>query len=185
MKSSATTVARYLASLPPDRRDAIARVRDAINARLPDGYEERMQWGMIAWAVPESVLPARDVYNKQPLCLVALASQKSYMAVHMLGAYLDSKERAWFDAAYKKSGKKLDMGQGCVRFRTIDALAVDVVAEALSRVSVEDYVATYRRVRESRSKPAGKKPAAKKPAAKKSAAKKPAAKTSVVAARSK
>jgi hypothetical protein len=141
------TIDSYLAALPADRRDAIARVRDAINAKVPRGYEEKLQYGMISWCVPESVLPAKDVYNKQPLCLACLGSQKSHMAVYLMGVYGDESERAWFESAYKASGKKLDMGKSCVRFRSLDKLAVDVVAEAMSRIPVERYVAGYHRIR--------------------------------------
>jgi len=167
----------YLAKLPADRRTAIARVRDVINAKLPRGYEERIQYGMISWTVPESVLPAKDVYNKQPLALASLASQKNHMAVYLMGVYGDPKERAWFERAYKASGKKLDMGQSCVRFKSLDALPLDVIGEAMSRVSVERFVDGYRRVREGLTKPAAKKTAATKTAATKTAATKTAKKT--------
>src|SRR5687768_5746408 len=111
MTTERAEVERYLARLPADRRDAITRVRDVINAKLPRGFEEKIQYGMISWCVPESVLPAREVYNKQPLCLASLASQKSHMAVYLLGLYGDPTERARFESAYKRSGKKLDMGK--------------------------------------------------------------------------
>src|SRR5688500_3116437 len=137
----------YLARLPEDRRDAIAKVRDVINANLPIGFEERIQYGMISWIVPESVLPAKDVYNKQPLALASLASQKNHMAVYLMGVYGDAKERAWFQRAYKASGKKLDMGQSCVRFKSLDALPLDVIGEAMSHISVDRFVDGYRRVR--------------------------------------
>ena len=52
------TVAAYLATFPPDRRAAIETVRDAINRRLPAGYEEAVQNGMIGWNVPRSRVPA-------------------------------------------------------------------------------------------------------------------------------
>lgn len=170
----ATSVAAYLKSLPTDRRAAISAVRDAVNARLPSGYEETIQYGMISWCVPESVLPAKDVYNKQPLCLASLGSQKNHMALYMLGVYGDEKERAWFEAAYKKSGKKLDMGKSCLRFRSLDALALDVVSEAMSRITVETYVAAYRAIRMGM-KPTPRAEIAKKAAAAKTAksAKKP------------
>ncbi len=142
-----TEIESYLAKLPQDRRDAIVTVRDAINAKLAPGYEERLQYGMITWTVPESVLPARDVYNKQPLALASLASQKHHMAVYLMGVYADSKERQWFEKAYKASGKKLDMGKSCVRFRSLDKLAVDVVAEAMARIPVERYVEAYRKAK--------------------------------------
>lgn len=178
-------VEQYLAKLPADRRDAIARVRDVINANIPRGYQETIQYGMISWTVPESVLPAKDVYNKQPLCLASLASQKNHMAVYLFHVYGDPKLRAWFEKAYKKSGKKLDMGQSCVRFKTLDALPLDVIGEAMSKVTVDRYVAAYRRIRAAMRTPAAKaarakilaaKRAAKQAAAKKRTAKKPAAK---------
>jgi hypothetical protein len=180
------TVSDYLAKLPDDRRTAIAQVRDVINANLPTGYEERLQFGMISWCVPESVLPAKQVYNKQPLCFASLGSQKNHMAVYLMCVYGDDSLRTWFEKAYKQSGKKLDMGKSCVRFQTVDALPLDVIGEAVAKVSVDNYVAIYRRTRGAHEpvsratikKSAAKKSATKKPAAKKSAAKKSAAKKS-------
>jgi uncharacterized protein YdhG (YjbR/CyaY superfamily) len=144
------TVSGFLKKLPADRRAALTAVRKAINAKLPDGYKECIQYGMIAWVVPESALPAREVYNKQPLALACLASQKSYMAVHLPTLYGSETERAWFEKAYAKTGKKLDMGKGCVRFKTLDALAVDVVAQTIARVPVAKYVKAYRAVHANR-----------------------------------
>ena len=174
---SVTTIDEYLANLPDDRRNAIAAVRDVINKKLPSGYEETLQYGMISWVVPESVLPAKDVYNKQPLCLVGLASQKNHMAVYLLSVYGDEKERRWFESAYKKTGKKLDMGKSCLRFKSVDGLALDVIGEAMSHVTVDRYVAAYRKIRASiksasaTEKAAGGKGAAKR--TKKAPAKKP------------
>ncbi|HEX5060516.1 MAG TPA: DUF1801 domain-containing protein [Kofleriaceae bacterium] len=175
------SVGAYLQKLPDDRRTAIAKVRDVINANLPTGYEERLQWGMISWCVSESVLPAKDVYNKQPLCLAALASQKSHMAVYLMSVYGDKNLRGWFEKAYKQTGKKLDMGKSCVRFKSLDALPVELIGEAIAKVSVDKYVEVYRTVHGGKSAGAAKraagKAAAKKSAAKKSAAKKPAKKS--------
>jgi hypothetical protein len=176
MRIEATDVGDYLAKLPPERRDAIERVRDVINAKLPRGYEEKLQYGMISWCVPESVLPAKDVYNKQQLAFASLGSQKNYMALHLPSLYADPKERTWFEKAYKQSGKKLDMGKGCVRFASLDSLPLDVIGEAVSHVPVEKYVDGYRRVRAGtkteKAKAARSKTVAK-PAKAKSGAKKP------------
>lgn len=147
MRIDANDIGGYLAKLPPERRDAITRVRDVINAKIAKGYEEKFQYGMISWVVPESVLPAKDVYNKQPLAFLCLGSQKNYMAVYLTSIYADPKERVWFEKAYKQSGKKLDAGKGCVRFASLDALPIEVIGEAVSRVPVEKYVARYREVR--------------------------------------
>src|SRR5258707_10603075 len=53
----------------------------------------------------------------------------------------------WFTSEYKKSGKKLDMGKGCVRFKKLDDLALNVVGETVARVSVEEHIANYRAAR--------------------------------------
>src|SRR5687767_4377546 len=121
MRIDATSVDDYLSKLPADRRDAISQVRDVINAKLPNGYEEKLQYGMISWCVPESVLPAKNVYNKQPLCFASLASQKNHMALYLMSVYGSQKERTWFQNAFKQAGKKLDMGGSCVRFKSVDA----------------------------------------------------------------
>jgi Domain of unknown function (DU1801) len=139
--STASTVRDYLASLPPDRRAAIARVRDVINDRLPDGYEETMQYGAISWIVPRARLA--ETYNGQPLAVAALASQKQYMALYLMTVYGDSKLASWFKAAFAARGKKLDMGKACVRFKTLDALPLDVIGDTIAKVSVDAYVAVY------------------------------------------
>ena len=140
-----TTVAQWLSSLPADRRAAIAKVRDVINEHLPPGYTESIYCDLIIWGVPESVLPAHEVHNKFPLQLAGLGSMKGHMAIYMMHVFGDPALRVWFEKAYKRTGKKLDMGKSCVRFKTVDALALDVIGEVMAKVTVEDYVARYRR----------------------------------------
>ena len=143
-----STVAQYLAALPADRRAALSAVRKAINENLPDGYEEGMQFGMIGWYVPLSVYPAGYGENpKVPLSFVALGSQKSGMVLHFLCFYGHPTLSTWFTSEYKKSGKKLDMGKGCVRFKKLEDLALDVVGDTVARVSVEEHIANYRAAR--------------------------------------
>jgi len=143
-----STVAQYLAALPADRRAAISAVRKVINENLPDGYAEGMQFGMIGWHVPLSLYPAGYGENpKVPLPLVALASQKSGMVLHFLCFYGHPTLSTWFINEYKQSGKKLDMGKGCVRFKKLDDLALDVVGRTVARVSVEEHMANYRAAR--------------------------------------
>jgi uncharacterized protein YdhG (YjbR/CyaY superfamily) len=145
---TASTVAQYLAALPADRRAALSAVRRVINENLPDGYEEGMQFGMIGWYVPLSRYPAGYGENpKVPLPLVALASQKSGMVLHFLCFYGHPTLSTWFISEYKKSGKKLDMGKGCVRFKKLEDLALDVVGRTVARVSVEEHMANYQAAR--------------------------------------
>ena len=102
MRSSAKTVHEYLDDLPPDRLEAIETVRDTILENLPEGFEEVMNWGIISYQVPLSRYP--DTYNKQPLMLAALASQKNHMAVYLTGVYADEDSRARFRDAYRATG---------------------------------------------------------------------------------
>lgn len=146
---TASTVTEYLAELPADRREALSEVRRGINRALPKGYEEGIQWGMISWFVPLSAYPAGYGGNKKvPLPLISLASKKGYMALHMVCFYGQPELRKWFVAQYAKSGKKLDMGQGCLRFKKLENLALDVVEKTVAKLPVKKYVAGYQAARE-------------------------------------
>ncbi len=145
MRSNAATVDQYLSELSDDRLEAVEAVRDVILENLPEGYEEAMNWGMITYQVPLSRYP--DTYNKQPLMLAALASQKNHMAVYLTGVYADEGSRARFRAAYEATGKRMDMGQSCVRFRRLDDLPLELVGEAIAEYSVDEFIALNERVR--------------------------------------
>ena len=159
MQSKATTVKQYLAELPPDRRTAIEAVRKVILANLDKDYDEGMQYGMIGYHVPHRVFP--DGYHcdpKQPLPYACLASQKNHMAVYLSCVYGDPEQAAWFQKAWAKTGKKLDMGQSCVRFKRVDDLALDVIGEAIRRTPAKTFVARYLAARDAMgSRPAGAK----------------------------
>jgi uncharacterized protein YdhG (YjbR/CyaY superfamily) len=143
--SEATTVAEYLAGLPEDRRRALRAVRAAIRKRLPRGYVETMQYGMISYVVPQSILG--KTYNNQPLALASLGNQKHYMSLYLNNVYGDPELETWFRDAYAASGKKLDMGKSCVRFKTLDALPLDVVGDAIAATPVGRFVARYLEMR--------------------------------------
>jgi len=138
MQSSAKTVLEYLDELPPDRVEAIETVRDVILDNLPDGYEEAMSWGMITYQVPLIRYP--DTYNKKPLMLAALASQKNHMAVYLTAVYADDESRSEFVAAYKETGMRIDMGKSCVRFRRLDDLPLDLIGKAIAAFSVDEFI---------------------------------------------
>lgn len=138
----------YLAALPHDRRQALSVVRDVILANLPDGFEEDIEFGMISYHVPLARYP--DTYSGRPLALAALASQKRYMSLYLMGVYADEAEAAWFKDRWTASGRTLDMGKSCVHFRRLEDVPLDVVAEAVARVSVDDLLAAYERSRAAR-----------------------------------
>ena len=174
MQSKAKTVAEYLASLPADRREAIAAVRTTILANLDRGIEEGMSYGMIGYHVPHAVFPAGYHCDpKQPLPYAGLASQSGHMALYLMGVYFDPADAKWLADAWKKTGKKLDMGKSCIRFKKLEDVPLDVVAAAIRRMPLAKYVGMY----EAQLAQMGKgkaakaaKAASKQPAAKKAAA---------------
>jgi len=140
-KSNATTVAAYLKELPADRKKAIEAVRKVILKNLPKGYIERMNWGLICYEVPLERFP--NTYNGQPLCYAALAAQKNHMAVYLMNVYGHKETETWFRKRYAESGKKLDMGKSCVRFKKLEDLPLDLIGETISRVPVDKYLKVY------------------------------------------
>lgn len=149
MQSKAATVADYLAELPDDRRRAIAAVRKVILDNLDADYEEGMQYGMIGYYVPHRVYPAGYHCDpKLPLPFAALASQKNYMSLYLMCTYGDTPHGAWFRDAWAKTGKKLDAGKACIRFKKLDDLALDVIAQAIRRLPAKKYIAWCESARE-------------------------------------
>jgi hypothetical protein len=166
VSSRANTVEAYLKELPEERSRDIERLRRVIREHLPRGFEETMQYGMIAYVVPSSRYP--DTYNGQPLALVALASQKNHLSLYLSGVYGSEELREWFEAAFRQTGKKLDMGKSCVRFKRTDDLPLEVIGQAVSRVSVDAFIAMSEAVHGApKRKPAPSKPQLRAPAKKK------------------
>jgi uncharacterized protein YdhG (YjbR/CyaY superfamily) len=145
VSSKAATPEAYIAELPPERADQISRVRELVNANLPDGFVERMNWGMISWELPLELYP--DTYNKQPLVYAGLAAQKNYNALYLNCVYASDERALRLKERFAAAGKKLDMGKSCVRFKKVDELAEDALAEAIRSVPVEAFIAEYERSR--------------------------------------
>lgn len=140
MRSDAASVEDYLAELPEDRRRAVSAIRKVILENLPEGFAETMQYGMIGFVVPHSIYPAGyHCKPSDPLPFAALASQKNHMAVYLMA----KDPMNWFKERVAESGRKLDVGGSCIRFRKLEALPLDLLAEAFRRVSVREYIADY------------------------------------------
>lgn len=145
MQSRASTVEEYLAELPEDRREIISYLRNVVLEHLPTGYEETMNWGMISYEIPLSRYP--ETYNKQPLGYVALASQKNHCAIYMMGLYTEPDGEGRFREAWAASGKKLDMGKSCIRFKKLDDLDLDLIGQTIASMTPEDYIDYYEKAR--------------------------------------
>lgn len=143
VQSKAATVAEYLAELPEEQRAEVAAVREVVLANLPDGYVEGMMWGMITWYVPLEV--SGPTYNKQPLGYVSLAAQKRHFSLYLNTVY--SGDERSFRERYEATGKKLDMGKSCVRFKRSGDLALDVIGEEIASTPVDAFVDLHRKAR--------------------------------------
>ena len=148
MQSKAPTVEAYLRSLPEDRRAAISAVRDVILKNLDTSYEEGMQYGVIGYYVPHYVYPkGRRCDPNQPLPFAALASQKNYMSLYLMSVYCGcvgdrqgNQHAQWFREAWARTGKKLNMGKACIRFKKVEDLPLDLIGEAIKRVPASMYI---------------------------------------------
>ncbi|QJR11338.1 hypothetical protein DSM104443_02413 [Usitatibacter rugosus] len=138
VSSAAATVSQYLGELPAERRAVVSKVRTLVRKSIPKGYEECMNWGMICWQVPLKRAP--DTYNGKPLCYVALAAQKNNYALYLMGPYIDRKQAAALRAARGKSGKKLDMGKSCLRFKALDDLPVEAIGASIASIPVDECI---------------------------------------------
>ena len=145
MRSNAATVEEYLNELAPDRREQIEAVRNVVLDKLPEGYAESMNWGMISWEIPLDRYP--KTYNKQPLMYAALASQKNYISLYLMCVYVHDGTQTEFERRFKASGNKLKMGKSCVRFKTTDDLPMDLIADTVASTSVDDYIKSYEAAR--------------------------------------
>ena len=145
VRSNAATVEEYLNELASDRREQIEAVRNVVLDNLPEGYAESMNWGMISWEIPLDRYP--KTYNKQPLMYAALASQKNYMSLYLMCVYVHDGTQAEFERRFKASGKKLNMGKSCVRFKTTDDLPMDLIAYTIASTPVDDYIKSYEAAR--------------------------------------
>jgi Domain of unknown function (DU1801) len=149
MHSAAPTVQAYLAELAADRRAVVDAVRKVVLANLDDDYEEGMQYGMIGYYVPHAVFPkGYHCDPKQPLPFAAIASQKNHLSLYLCSLYSDAADgdetsARWFRDAWAKTGKKLDMGKSCIRFKRVEDLALDVIGAAIQRMPTRQFIERY------------------------------------------
>jgi hypothetical protein len=152
MTSTATTPHEYLATLPPDRQEAMEKLYATISENLPKGFQDGMGYGMLGWSVPHSKYPAGYHCNpKQPLPFLSIASQKNFIALYHMGIYSDPKLLEWFTTEYPKHSKaKLDMGKSCIRFKKPEQIPYALIAELAKKMTPDQWIATYESVLKSR-----------------------------------
>ena len=144
MKSTAATPEQYLAELPEDRREPVARLRGLLLRHLPAGFEETMGYGMLAYVVPHTAYP--DGYHCDPdlpLPFMNLASQKQYISLYHMGLY-DGALLDWLRGEWPKhTDARLDMGRCCLRFRKPEQIPYDLVAQLAGKMTPQEWVRFY------------------------------------------
>ncbi len=145
MQYKASSPEAYLDQIPEERKAVVARLRQTILDHLPDGFEEGISYGMIGYVVPHSLYP--NGYHcdpKQPLPFLSIASQKNFIALYHMGIYAKKELLDWFVAEYPKHCKtKLDMGKSCVRFKKMDDIPFDLIAQLSSKMTPEEWINQY------------------------------------------
>ena len=145
MQSTSNNVTDYLKELPEDRKIPMNKLREIIIGNLPNGFVEQMSYGMIGYVVPHSTYPKGYHCNpKSPLPFVNIASQKNFIAFYHMGIYANPQLLDWFvDEFPKYSNQKLDMGKSCIRFKKMEQIPFNLIAELMRKISVDEWIKCY------------------------------------------
>lgn len=145
MNLKANTVEEYLKAVPEERQSAFNKLRETIKSNIPDGFQECLNYGMIGYVVPHSIYKAGyHVNSDQPLPFCNIASQKNFIALYHSGIYASPEIHDWFVTEFEKVSKyKLDMGKSCVRFKKIEAIPYELIAQLMKKLSVAEWVEMY------------------------------------------
>lgn len=145
MQIPADSVADYISKIPEERQEVFTKLFNTVSDNLPKGFQEGVSYGMVGWAVPLETYPAGyHCTPGSPLPFMALASQKNFIAFYHMGMYADPELLDWFVAAYPKfSKRKLDMGKSCVRFKKLDDIPFELIAEVSKKMTVDAWINIY------------------------------------------
>jgi uncharacterized protein YdhG (YjbR/CyaY superfamily) len=145
MQIPSASIDEYLSRIPGDRQKIFRKIIDTVDNNLPDGFSQGISYGMIGWAVPLETYPAGyHCTPGLPLPFISLASQKNFIALYHMGMYAKPELLDWFVAEYPKySERKLDMGKSCVRFKKMDDVPLELLAELSKKITVEEWIDIY------------------------------------------
>ncbi|MEN8775706.1 MAG: DUF1801 domain-containing protein [Polaribacter sp.] len=145
MQNKANSLEDYIHQAPKERQIVIKKLRETISQNLPKGFEEGVQYRMIAYYVPHEIYPEGYHCNpKEPLPFMSFASQKSSVNLYHMGLYAVSEIYDWFVNEYPKfSSRKLDMGKSCIRFKKVDDIPYELIAALCKKLSVKEWITVY------------------------------------------
>jgi hypothetical protein len=62
------------------------------------------------------------------------------MSLYLMNVYSDPAVESWFTKRWMASGKRLNKGKACIRFKRLEDVPLEVIGEAISRTSLEDFI---------------------------------------------
>jgi uncharacterized protein YdhG (YjbR/CyaY superfamily) len=145
MKVKANSISEYLENIPDERKAVMKKLISTIGDNLPKGFKEQLGYGMPSWVVPHELYP--DGYHcspELPLPFMSVASQKNFIALYHMGIYANPELLSWFVSEYPKHCKrKLDMGKSCIRFKKIEEIPFELIAELCTKMTPQDWIKLY------------------------------------------
>ncbi|WP_294287116.1 DUF1801 domain-containing protein [uncultured Chryseobacterium sp.] len=145
MQIQSVSVEDYISQIPEERQEIFREIFSTVNNNLPEGFSQGSSYGMVGWAVPLETYPAGyHCTPGSPLPFISIASQKNFIALYHMGMYAKPELLDWFVAEYPKySKRKLDMGKSCVRFKKMDDIPLELLAELSKKMTVEEWIGIY------------------------------------------
>lgn len=144
-QSTDTSISNYLKELSPERGRVVKKVRQCIVGILPPGFVETINWGIISYEVPLIMFP--QTYNRKPLQYRALAAKKNHYAIYLMCVYAGSRYLTMLKEGYHSAGIELDMGESCLRFRSLDQLHLPTLKKVIAACSVDNFIRIYQAAR--------------------------------------
>ena len=145
MQILAQSVEDYLSKIPEERQEVFKKLFDTVNDNVPQGFKTGISYGMVGWNVPFETFPAGyHCTPGLPLPFMSLASQKNFIALYHMGMYAKPELLDWFVAEFPKHSKrKLDMGKSCIRFKKMDEIPFELIAELSKKMTVDEWINIY------------------------------------------
>jgi hypothetical protein len=139
------TVNDILLELTNERKVVMEKLRAIFSQSIGAGFEECVQYKMISWSVPPSLYPqGYHCDPKQMLPFLSIASQKNFISVYHMGMYAKPELLNWFIEEFQNhSSAKLDIGKSCIRFKKMDDIPYDLLAELAKKMTAQEWISLY------------------------------------------
>ena len=140
-----SSIQEYIDTIPDERLPFFLKLLETIQNNIPKGFEQCINYNMIGFVVPHKQYPkGYHCDPKLPLPFINLANQKNFIALYHFGIYANPEILQWFTNEFPKhSKKKLDMGKSCIRFKHMDDIPHNLIAQLVKKISVQDWIDIY------------------------------------------